>query len=134
VLVKQQPGEDPIHEAGIAQNVVRIVAEAARTNGLVRVHKVTLEIGQFSGVEIGALEFAFRALQRGTVLEAAEIEYVTQPLVLYCTQCENEYLGDLDDLRCPACMQSCFEVVQGRELMVKSIAGTSDGAATAAGE
>jgi len=127
-------GEDPIHEAGIAQNVVRIVEEAARANALVRVHKLTLEIGQFSGVEIDALEFAFRALTPGTVLETAEIEYVTPPLVLYCTQCENEYLGDLDDLRCPACMQSCFEVVQGRELAVKSIAGTSGNATTAAGE
>ncbi len=94
---------------------------------------MTLEIGQFSGVEIGALQFAFQALTCGTLMEAAEIEYVTPPLVLYCTQCENEYLGDFDDLRCPACLETQFEVVQGREMAVKSIAGTSDGSA-AAGE
>ncbi len=100
--------------------------QAAHSNGLVSVSKIVLEIGQFSGVEIEALDFAFSVLKRGTILEGADIEYLTPPLVLYCKQCENEYVGDPQDPRCPACMGAEFVVVQGREMIIKSISGTTD--------
>lgn len=116
-----------MHEAGIARNVIRIVEEVARKNDLTHVSKVVLEIGQFSGVEIEALEFAFSAFKHGTILQDATIEYLTPPLTLFCQDCENEYLGDLDDLRCPACMGMHFEIIQGREMVVKSIIGESNG-------
>jgi len=94
---------------------------------LAAVTRIVLEIGPFSGVEVGALEFAFSVFKKGTVLEGAEFAYETPPLLLYCKECENEYLGDWEDLRCPVCMGTEFKVVQGRELIVKSIAGVSDG-------
>lgn len=101
---------------------MRIVEQAAAANGLARIGKVVLEIGQFSGVEVDALELAFSAYRKGTILEEAEIEYLTPPLLLFCRDCENEYVGDLEDLRCPACEGTRYKVVQGRELKVKSIA------------
>jgi len=116
-----------MHEAGIAQNILRIVEEAARVNRLSRVKTILLEIGQFSGVGVEALEFAFDALSGRTILEGAEIVYQTPPLVLFCINCQNEYLADCEDLRCPACMGTESTVVQGQELVVKSIIGQSDG-------
>jgi len=101
------------------------VEQAARSNGLVSVNKIILEIGQFSGVEIEALDFAFSVLTRGTLLEGAEIQYLTPPLLLYCKRCENQYVGDPEDPRCPACMRADFEVVQGRQMVIKSISGTT---------
>ena len=91
------------------------------------VSRIVLEIGPFSGVQVGALEFAFTAFKNGTILESAEFEYQTPPLLLYCKKCENEYVGDWEDLRCPVCMGTEFEIIQGRELIIKSIAGVSDG-------
>jgi hydrogenase nickel incorporation protein HypA/HybF len=96
-------------------------------NDLSHINKIVLEIGQFSGVEIGALEFAFGAFKKGTLLEAAEIEYLTPPLMLFCRNCESEYLGDWEDLRCPACMSEQFDIIQGKELVIKSIMGEVDG-------
>lgn len=100
-----------------------IVEQAARDNHLARVCRLVLEIGQWSGVELAALEFALCALTRGTVLEGAALEYHTPPLLLYCQACENEYLGDQEDLSCPACQGTDFQVLRGRELIVKSVAG-----------
>jgi hydrogenase nickel incorporation protein HypA/HybF len=120
-------GGTSIHEAAIAQNILRIVEEAAEVNDLSHVSKIVLEIGQFSGVEIGALEFAFSAFKKGTLLETAEIEYVKPPLMLFCRNCESEYLGDWEDLRCPACMSEKFDIIQGQELVIKSIMGEVDG-------
>lgn len=85
-----------------------------------------LEIGQFSGVEVGSLEFSFRVFNKGTVMEGAEIEVLTPPLLLFCKRCENEYLGDFEDLRCPVCLVSEFNILQGKELMIKSIVGETD--------
>ena len=80
-----------------------------------------LEIGQFSGVEAHALEMALSVLRPGTVLEDAEIEYQTPPLLLFCKDCQMEYAGDSEDLRCPACEGEHYQVLKGRELIVKSI-------------
>lgn len=82
-----------------------------------------LEIGQFSGVEPELLRYAFEVIHTGTILEKAEIEILTPPLLLYCRSCETEYLAELEDLRCPVCLGEQFEVLQGREMLVKSIVG-----------
>lgn len=84
---------------------------------------MVLEIGQFSGVEPELLRFAFEVIKKGTILEQAEIEMESPPLLLYCRECENEYLGELDDLRCPVCLKEQFRVLQGCEMMVRSIEG-----------
>ena len=88
-----------------------------------RIARMVLEIGQFSGVEPQLLRMAFEVIVSGTVLEKAEIEILTPPLLLYCRACETEYLAELDDLRCQACLGGEFDVLQGREMRVKSIAG-----------
>jgi len=103
------------------------VEGAARTNELSSVRRVVLEIGAFSGVDVGALQFALDVLRRGTLLSGAEIEYQVPPLLLHCCDCENDYVGDPQDLACPGCEGTRFEVVQGREMVVKSITGGHDG-------
>ncbi len=100
-----------------------IVESAVRKNNLDRVVRVVLEIGQFSGVEPELLRFAFKVIKKGTVLEQAEIEMEVPSLLLYCHECETEYLGELDQLRCPACLKERFKVIRGREMLVKSIVG-----------
>jgi hydrogenase nickel incorporation protein HypA/HybF len=72
---------------------------------------------------VEALRFAFSVLKQGTVLEQAEFEYLTPPLILHCGDCETQYVGQDEDLRCPVCEGENFQVVQGREMKVKSILG-----------
>jgi hydrogenase nickel incorporation protein HypA/HybF len=85
---------------------------------------VHLEIGAFSGVEVEALQFALEVLSPGTLLETARFTFHTPHLLLYCLDCENEYIGDPEDLLCPGCLGADFEVRQGREMVVRSIHGT----------
>jgi hydrogenase nickel incorporation protein HypA/HybF len=84
-----------------------------------------VEIGQFSGVEPHALEFAWQFVSQKTAAEGATLEVLRPPLLLYCLDCEDEYAGDLEDLRCPVCEGENFEIRQGREMVVKSIGGIS---------
>ena len=87
------------------------------------VEQVDLEIGALSGVEVDALQFALDVLAPGTILEKACITFETPLLLLYCPECDNEYVGDLDDLLCPGCLGSEFDVRQGRKMLVKAIRG-----------
>lgn len=112
-----------MHEVSIAENVIQIVERVAQEHQLGRIEKVVLEIGQFSGVEADLLRYAFEIIRKGTLIEKAEIEILSPPLLLYCQDCETEYLGELDDLRCPVCLGENFETLQGREMLIKSIIG-----------
>jgi hydrogenase nickel incorporation protein HypA/HybF len=112
-----------MHEAGISRGILNIVEDAAEKNNLVEILKIVLEIGNFSGVQIDALEFSFNVLRKRTILKDAEIEYIASPLLLVCDECDTEYISDLVDMSCPVCGESTFQVLHGNEVLVKSIVG-----------
>jgi Zn finger protein HypA/HybF involved in hydrogenase expression len=91
------------------------------------VEQVELVIGAFCGVQVDALQFALGALAKGTILENTAFIYHTPHLLLFCRQCENDYVAEPDDLLCPACLQADFQVRQGQEMLVKTIRGEKNG-------
>lgn len=112
-----------IHEAGIASNIIKIVENTARSNQLVRIQKVELEIGPFSGVQIDALQFALNVLCKETILAKSEFDFHSSPLLLYCRLCHNEYAAEPEDLICPGCLKADFEIKQGQTMLIKAIHG-----------
>ena len=58
-----------MHELGITRNIVAIVEEAAKGR---RVRRVTLEVGELSGVMSEAIAFCFDVVTAGTALEGAK--------------------------------------------------------------
>ncbi|NMC85933.1 MAG: hydrogenase maturation nickel metallochaperone HypA [Anaerolineaceae bacterium] len=115
--------EGPIHESGIAANIIEIAEKAAKKNGLSTVRRVDVQIGAFSGVEPELLTFAFSVLKKKTTLAEAELEIIKLPLLLYCRDCETDYVGESEDLRCPICLGENYDIKQGRELKVIAISG-----------
>ncbi len=103
--------------------MLQIVQNAAEQNNLHKVTELVVEIGQFSGVEPHALEFAWEFISKDTIAAGCKLEIQRPPLILYCKHCKNEYAGDLEDLRCPTCREEVFEIRKGREMLVKSISG-----------
>jgi hydrogenase nickel incorporation protein HypA/HybF len=99
------------------------VEKSANEHQLAAVSKIDLRIGAFSGVQADALLFALNALRRNTILSNAEIDIESPPLILYCQNCENEYLAKPDDLVCPGCLKADFKIIQGQEMFVKAIQG-----------
>lgn len=103
--------------------MLQIVQNAAEENKLQKVTGLLVEIGQFSGVEPHALEFAWEFVSQGTIAEGSVLEMLCPPLTLFCLNCKNEYSGNLEDLRCPNCQSEQFEIRKGREMLVRSITG-----------
>ena len=60
-----------MHELTITRNIVAIVEEAAQGR---RVKRVTLDVGQLSGVLPDAIQFCFNIVAKGTLLDGARLD------------------------------------------------------------
>jgi hydrogenase nickel incorporation protein HypA/HybF len=107
-----------MHELGITRSVVAIVAEQAQCRQVVR---VTLEVGQLSGVLAEAIRFCFDICSQGTLLEGAALEIVETPGRGLCSACGAEPPLAAPLGRCPACGLPTLRLVAGTELKIKEM-------------
>lgn len=110
-----------MHELSIVLSIVDIAEEQTRKANARHVDRIDLEIGLLSGVEFDALDFAWDAGVKHTVLEHAERHVHKIPARAKCMDCGHEF--PIEELfeACPACGQFLNEVIQGKELRVKSL-------------
>lgn len=106
-----------MHEFGITQNIVAIVAEHAQGE---KVQRVTLEIGKLSAIMPDAIRFCFDVCCKDTVLEGATLEIIEIPGLGCCRRCGAEI-----PLEQPFGICSCgsveLDVIRGEELKIKQL-------------
>jgi hydrogenase nickel incorporation protein HypA/HybF len=110
-----------MHEMSLAESVLQIIEDSARTQGFSRVSGVRLEIGRLAGVEAGALRFCFDAVTRGTLAEGARLEIAETPGQGRCLDCHRLVTMAARFDPCPACGGCRVEVTGGTELRVKEL-------------
>lgn len=106
-----------MHELGITRNIVAIVCDAAKGR---KVHRVTLEIGQLSGVMGEAIEFCFETVAKGTLLEDATLEIQRITGRARCNECGSEFEQATLFASCH-CGSRRLTRLQGEELRIKSM-------------
>lgn len=106
-----------MHELGITQNIVAIVSNAAQGR---RVRRVTLEVGELSGVMVDAIAFCFDVVAEGTILEGAELDIRTITGRARCGTCGIEFATATLYTPC-TCGSHQLERLQGEELNIKSM-------------
>jgi len=106
-----------MHEVAITRSVLDLVAEAA--NGR-RVRRVTLEIGELSGVVADAVAFCFPELARDTIAAGAELEIRAIAGRARCEACGAEFATPSLLTPCD-CGSLHFVRLRGEELNVKSL-------------
>lgn len=106
-----------MHELGITQGIVELVAErAAGAN----VSVVRLEIGKLAAIMPEAIRFCFGICAQGTALEGAELEIIEIPGRGRCRQCAAEVAMEDFLARCE-CGSLDIECIRGRELKIKEM-------------
>lgn len=110
-----------MHEFSLAQNIVEIVDKAIKEEQSVRVCELVLEIGTISGIEISALETALKCLQPSSILKDANIKLEVVQAKARCRQCDHPFIPEELLSPCPKCQNFGFEILAGKELLVKSI-------------
>jgi hydrogenase nickel incorporation protein HypA/HybF len=106
-----------MHELGITQNVVAIVAEHAKGRP---VRRVLLEIGQLSGVMAGAVRFCFDVVAQGTPVEGARLEIREPAGRARCRACGESFAQETLFAPCPCGARDC-ERLAGEELKIVEI-------------
>jgi hydrogenase nickel incorporation protein HypA/HybF len=102
-------------------DIVDIATSSARKEEATVVKEIEIEIGQLSGVVMEALEFSLEAAVKETILENARRNLIIVAGKARCTQCLTEYDTDTLFKPCPKCQSCAPDLIQGRELRVKSL-------------
>ena len=110
-----------MHEMSIALGIVRIAEEEVSKAKAQKVEVIELTIGNLSGVELDALDFAWPVAVKDTVLEGAEKKITYIKGKGKCSECESVFpLEGLHD-PCPQCNSYFKDILQGRELKVVAL-------------
>jgi hydrogenase nickel incorporation protein HypA/HybF len=120
-----------MHELAIAQRLIETASAALPSATAGDITAVKVQLGALAGLSKEELAFGFTLVSTGTPFAGASLEIEELPAVIYCLQCDGNYVvADLPAVTCPACNTANVRVIQGKELILRSIE-VSDGAADA---
>lgn len=110
-----------MHEMSLAEGVIQVLEDSARTQGFQRVIKVWLEIGQLSQVEVESMRFCFEAVCKNTIAEGAELVIIATPGRGWCHACGQQFDYRARYEPCPHCQGYQVQMVSGDEMRVKEL-------------
>lgn len=114
-----------MHELGIVFHMIDLLEEVGRESRLTSIARVTLNLGEVTGVIPSYLDDCWRwAADRTELLRGAELEVVPVAAVTVCNACGRTY-GTLEHGKeCPHCGSLDTELLHGLEIEVDSVLGS----------
>lgn len=135
-----------MHELALAEAVIVSALEAADRNGLARLTRIEVRVGELQRIRKDTFEFALGELLPASEprIAGATIEVKIEPVRFRCRVCGRAFgaqdtRGPLDEeeseaihfipelahafLRCPGCDSPDFEVSGGRGVSIESLEG-----------
>ncbi len=110
-----------MHELSIVMSIVETATEKVRENNAKSVERIDLVIGALAGIDNYALDFSWDVAVKDTVLQWADRNIISIPGKARCVECDCEFeIKDMFD-PCPVCGEHLLQVLQGKELQIKSM-------------
>lgn len=110
-----------MHETSIAQRLLTQALAIAKEHAAVTIEAVSVQMGEFAGVEPALLVSAFARLAAGTIAAGASLEITVVPLTVRCTTCERTFTPKGFRFQCDRCPGACVEIVAGEELILENV-------------
>ncbi len=110
-----------MHELGVVFEVVKTVDEFAKSNGLSKIEKIILQIGELSSMIPKYIKDCYPAAVDGTEYEETELEIEILPGNALCSGCGKVFNILQNKSKCPGCGSSGGEMLSGKEFMIKEI-------------
>lgn len=110
-----------MHELSIVMSIVGIAEQQARAAGAGCIEEIELEIGELSGVEMQALDFAWKEGVRQTLLEHATRTIIRIKGQANCLDCGTDFPIQHYYDACPVCGGHFIRIKSGQELRVKAL-------------
>ena len=114
-----------MHELGIVFHMIDLLEEVGRENRLTSITRVTLNLGEVTGVIPSYLDDCWRwAADRTDLLAGARLDVVSVPAITVCNSCGRTYPTLEFGKVCPHCSSPDTELLQGLEIEVESVEGS----------
>ena len=111
-----------MHELGVVFKVIDNLKEVAAENGIEKIDKVKIGLGEVSTVIPEYLQDCFKwAKRKSPLVEDCDLEIETIPAVSYCEDCGNEYPTVEFAKICPSCHSEHTYLLRGNEFVIKEI-------------
>jgi len=110
-----------MHELSIALGIINIAEKETNKANKKSVTLIELEIGSLAGVELDSLEYVWKPAVKGTVLEKAELQIDFKQARAKCLECSTTFKMEHLFDSCPNCNSHFKDILQGKELRVKSL-------------
>ena len=111
-----------MHELGIVFHIIRTVEDVAQQNKVARIRRVTLQLGEVSGVVESYLQDCWKwAAAKSEILPDAVLTVEIIPAVTLCEDCGQQYPTVQYGRTCPHCQSSHTHLVQGNEMLIKEV-------------
>ncbi len=111
-----------MHELGVVFHVIDSLKKVAEENGVTRIDRVTLQLGEVSSVIPHYLTDCWKwASAKHELTAGAELVIEPIPAVTWCRDCEKEYATVQYGRTCPYCGGGNTYLLQGNEFLIKEI-------------
>jgi len=91
-----------MHEYSLVEALVTRVEEEARRRGALAVHRLSVRVGELSGVDPELFRTAYETFREGTICARAPLALASVPATWSCPACKRPIARGAI-LRCPAC-------------------------------
>lgn len=110
-----------MHELGICDALLKMLRSVAEEEKLKNVQSITVEVGTLSGVVPHFLTDCWQAVIDGTEFEGTDMLVETVEGRAQCMECGEEFVADLERLKCPNCGSNKLTPISGTDLTLKEI-------------
>ena len=102
-------------------DIIKTVEEFAKQNGVTKVESLVLQIGELSSMIPKYIESCYPAAVDGTLLQDTVLKIEILPGNGMCRKCQKVFNLVANKNRCPACGGAEWEILSGKEFMIKEI-------------
>lgn len=111
-----------MHEMGIVLHMAKTLDETAEQNQLTKIGRVTLQVGEVSGIMTDLFTDAWDYFKKKhPMLTDCELVLETIPAVTWCDSCKKTYETVKYGKTCPHCGSGETWLLQGNECIIKEI-------------
>ena len=123
-----------MHELGIVFHIIRTVEDVAKESHVARIQRVTLQLGEVSGVVESYLQDCWKwAAAKSEILPGAALTVEQIPAITLCEDCGQQYPTVPPGRPCARCPRPQPPRRQGNELLVKEGGAGAPGTSEASG-
>lgn len=110
-----------MHELAVTQNLLDLALSEAGKVKAKKISRISLVIGEMSGVVDESVRFYFGFLSKGTTAEGATLIFKKKETLARCQNCGREFAVRELNWVCPDCGCMRLEVISGDELFLESM-------------